>query len=198
MTEQEFRELTAYQPSPAKNQPPAPAAPLPPPISPVPALAPVEYPPINQAYQAPEGPQQASPSYPQPQAAEYSPPPPVQTPPASIIPAPQAAAAAPQQGGGDELRALYDRLHERYKHLVEERDELSRQLSELHKKPGNAEGGHSGDYKEELRLLGKLIDDEQSLRTAALEKGIFPPGEDPYARHDKLVSVFLGIMKHSE
>ena len=191
MTEQEFRELTAYAPSSGKNQHPAQAVPVPPPISPVPAAAPVEYPPINQAYQVPEALQQTSPSYPQPQAAEYSQP--IQP------PAPIAPAAQPQQSGnGDELRALYDRLHERYKHLVEERDELSRQLSELRKKTGIGEGRQSGDYKEELRLLGKLIDDEQSLRTAALEKGNFSAGEDPYARHDKLVNVFLSIMKHSE
>jgi hypothetical protein len=194
MTEQEFRELTAYAPSPAKSQHPAPAVPVPPPISPAPAAPPAEYPPINQAYQAPDGPQQTSPSYPQPQAAEYQQP--VQTPPASIVPA--VSPEAPQKGNGEELRALYDRLHERYKHLVEERDELSRQLSELRRKTGSGEGGRAGDYKEELRLLGKLIDDEQSLRAAALEKGTFQPGEDPYVRHDKLVNVFLNIMKHSE
>jgi hypothetical protein len=156
--------------------------------------APAEYTPINQAYQIPEGPPQAAPSYPPPQAAEY--PQPIQTPPAAPVAAP--AAAAERTGGGEELRALYDRLHERYKHLVEERDELSRQLSDLRKKVGSGEGARQGDYKEELRLLGKLIDDEQSLRAAALEKGTFPTGEDPYARHDKLVSVFLSIMKHSE
>jgi hypothetical protein len=110
-----------------------------------------------------------------------------------VTPAPQ-----PPNGNGEELRALYDRLHERYKHLVEERDELSRQLSDLRKKTGSGEGKQTGDYKEELRLLGKLIDDEQSLRAAALEKGNFSAGEDPYARHDKLVNVFLSIMKHSE
>jgi hypothetical protein len=188
MTEQEFRELTAYQPSPVKSQPPAQTAPVLPPISPVQAAAPAEYIPTNPVYQAPEEPQQASPSYPQPQAVEY--PQPIQTPAPTIAP-------AAQQGNGDELRALYDRLHERYKHLVEERDELSRQLSELRKKTGG-EGGRSGDYKEEIRLLGKLIDDEQSLRAAALEKGTFHPGEDPYARHDKLVNVFLSIMRYPD
>jgi hypothetical protein len=191
MTEQEFRELTAYQPSPSKNQHAAQA--MPPPISPAQAAAPVEYPPINQSYQAPDETQQTSPPYIQPQAVEY--PQPIQTPPAPIAPI---LPPEPQKGNDEELRALYNRLHERYKHLVEERDELSRQLSELRKKTGIGEGGRSGDYKEELRLLGKLIDDEQSLRAAALEKGSFQPGEDPYARHDKLVNVFLSIMKHSE
>ncbi|MDR1136989.1 MAG: hypothetical protein LBK91_01585 [Synergistaceae bacterium] len=190
MTEQEFRELTAYQPSPVKNQPPGQTPPVPPPISPIPAAPPVEYPPINQAYQAPETAPQISPSY--SQAAEYQQP--IQAAPPSIVPETQEQ----PHGNGDELRTLYDRLHERYKHLIEERDELSRQVSQLRNKTAAGGDGQSGDYKEELRLLGKLIDDEQSLRTAAMEKGIFQPGEDPYARHDKLVNVFLGIIKHSE
>jgi hypothetical protein len=181
MTEQEFRELTAYSPSPAKNQAPTP------PVAPAP---PAEYPPANQAYQAAETAAQMSPSY--TQAAEYQQP--VNIPPAPVVSPVQQESP---KGSGDELRTLYDRLHERYKHLVEERDELSRQLSDLRGNAAPGGGGQPGDYKEELRLLGKLIDDEQSLRAAALEKGIYQPGEDPYARHDKLVNVFLGIIKHS-
>jgi hypothetical protein len=97
----------------------------------------------------------------------------------------------------EELREQLVRLGERYKRIVEERDSLSRQITELKRAAAEqAQTGATGgsDSREEIRLLGKLIDDEQSLRKAALESGTYRPGEDPYARHDKLVNVFLNIV----
>jgi hypothetical protein len=97
----------------------------------------------------------------------------------------------------EELREQFVRLGERYKRIVEERDSLSRQITELKRaaaeRAKNETSGGS-DYREEIRLLGKLIDDEQSLRKTALENGTFRMGEDPYSRHDKLVNVFLNIV----
>jgi uncharacterized coiled-coil DUF342 family protein len=101
----------------------------------------------------------------------------------------------------DELMEQYGRLSERFKSLVEERDNLSRQVTDL--KRALAERGESSaapghDFKEEIRLLGKLIDDEQTLRKVAIENGTYKPGEDTYARHDRLVNVFLNIVAHSD
>jgi hypothetical protein len=98
----------------------------------------------------------------------------------------------------------YSRLSDRFKRIVEERDNLSRQVVELkraisERAKNEPEGSVNGrDFKEEIRLLGKLIDDEQTLRRVAVESGAFRPGEDPYARHDKLVNVFLNIVAHSD
>jgi hypothetical protein len=101
------------------------------------------------------------------------------------------------QARHDELADQYTKLMDRHKRILEERDALSRQVSEL--RQALAERGESGaaegrDYKEEIRLLGKLIEDEQLLRKAAISSGAYRPGEDPYARHDKLVNVFLNIV----
>jgi hypothetical protein len=90
----------------------------------------------------------------------------------------------------------YARLSERFKRLVEERDALSRQVSEL--KRAAAEQSQNGapkgrDYNEEIRLLGKLIDDEQALRKTAAK-----PGDSLYERHDKLLNVFLNIVARTE
>jgi hypothetical protein len=101
----------------------------------------------------------------------------------------------------DELMEQYKRLSERFKRIVEERDSLSRQVSEFRRTLAERDQNgtlHGRDYKEEIRLLGKLIDNEQSLRNAAIERGAYNPGDDPYARHDKLVSVFLNIVKREE
>jgi hypothetical protein len=101
----------------------------------------------------------------------------------------------------EELRDQLVRLGERYKRIVEERDSLSRQITELKRAAAErTQAGATGgsDYREEIRLLGKLIDDEQSLRKAAVESGAFKPGEDPYARHDRLVNVFLNIVAKSD
>jgi hypothetical protein len=95
----------------------------------------------------------------------------------------------------EELMEQYAHLSDRFKRLVEERDSLSRQVSEL--KRAAAEQSQTGasqghDYKEEIRLLGKLIDDEQALRSIA------KPGDELYARHDRFVNVFLNIVARSE
>jgi chromosome segregation ATPase len=97
----------------------------------------------------------------------------------------------------DELMEQFVRLNDRYKRIVEERDALSRQVTELRRVIAERQAsgeplGH--DYKEEIRLLGKLLDDEQSLRKAAMESGVFKPSQDTYARHDRLVNVFLNIV----
>jgi chromosome segregation ATPase len=95
----------------------------------------------------------------------------------------------------EELKEQYVRLGDRFKRLVEERDALSRQVSELRStlaEYGRTRESQGRDYKEEIRLLGKLIDDEQSLR------GTAKPGDELYARHDKLVDVFLNIAARTE
>jgi hypothetical protein len=118
---------------------------------------------------------------------------------------PHASSEIVPQRKHEELMEQYARLSDRFKRIVEERDALSRQVTELRKAltdrgASSAQAGEGGprDYKEEIRLLGKLIDDEQSLRAVAIEKGVYKPGEDPYARHDKLVSVFLNIVGRTE
>ena len=231
MTEQEFRELTAYQPpSQPKHNPPVSSiatavaagnAPVPP-IPPIPHMpdahqgAPIGAPPspplfpvppdvadhstqnqfISQIHQQPTAPPVHE-AVPIPPAPAPVPAPPTQM----TAPAP---AAEPHKGTSDlvpqekhnELMEQYARLVERYKHLVEERDALSRQVAELkHALSEHGESGAGGrDYKEEIRLLGKLIEDEQSLRKAVVDSGAYKPGDDPYARHDKLVNVFLNIV----
>ncbi|MDR1515471.1 MAG: hypothetical protein LBS45_07550 [Synergistaceae bacterium] len=203
MTEQEFRELTAYQP------------PSPPPKAHGPAVASVAAAvaavktPINNTAQEPPAPEQILqvPAQPREEPVQIPIEAQIQTtaqahaqaqgqvyPPQieSSAPAPQSVSfeMVPQQKH-EELMEQYARLSDRFKRLVEERDSLSRQVSEL--KHSIAEQGQAGeskgrDYKEEIRLLGKLIDDEQALRNAA------QPGDELYARHDKLVSVFLNIV----
>jgi hypothetical protein len=100
----------------------------------------------------------------------------------------------------NEVMEQYARLNDRFKRVVEERDALSKQIAEL--KRALAERGESQaggrDYKEEIRLLGKLIEDEQSLRKVVYESGAFKIGDDPYARHDRLVNVFLNIVARTE
>ena len=253
MTEQEFRELTAYQPpSPPKHSPgvssiaaavaaagnkaqpnavpeqaqqarsadvPFPTAPDPD-IMDIPASGQF----ISQIHEQPAAatlpPTPPPPPMPAPAPVAVPPPPPIPPPPPPPIPGPppppmptpapiQAAAhyPAPQpkpagdimpQAKHDELAEQYTKLMERHKRILEERDALSRQVSELKQalaerggEPGSVEGR---DYKEEIRLLGKLIEDEQLLRKAVISSGAHKPGEDPYARHDKLVNVFLNIV----
>ncbi|MDR1134383.1 MAG: hypothetical protein LBL05_09460 [Synergistaceae bacterium] len=226
MTEQEFRELTAYQPPspPPKAHGPAVASvaaavaavktpmdnaaqepPLPEPIAQVPpppqAAEPVVQMPIEAQIQT------TAQAHAQAQGQHYSPPPqqaefsitqnPIQ-PTQAEPPAPAAPSVSfemvPQQKH-EELMEQYAHLNDRFKRLVEERDALSRQVSELRhtvaeqSKDGALQGR---DYKEEIRLLGKLIDDEQSLRVAAR------PGDELYARHDRLVNVFLNIVARVE
>jgi hypothetical protein len=96
----------------------------------------------------------------------------------------------------EELMEQYTRLTERFKGLVEERDSLSRQVSELKRalaeyQKNGAIQGH--DYKEEIRLLGKLIDAEQALRNTSAK-----PGDYLYERQDKLLKVFLNIVAVKE
>jgi len=100
----------------------------------------------------------------------------------------------------NELVEQYMRLGERHKRILEERDALAKQVTELKRVIAEREEAKAAglDYKEEIRLLGKLIDNEQSLRKTVLESGEYKSGDDPYARHDKLVNVFLNIVSHIE
>jgi hypothetical protein len=224
MTEQEFRELTAYQPP---SPPPKAHGPT---VASVAAAVAAVKAPTNNTAQEPPSPEQTTQAPAQPQAVEpvqmpveaqiqttaqalaqaqgqiYSPQqaelsflqPPIQPAQAeSVLPAPQSASSemVPQQKH-EELMKQYNRLVERFKSLAEERDALSRQVSEL--KRVLAEQEKNGvvpgrDYKEEIRLLGKLIDSEQALRTAAAK-----PGDYLYERHDKLLNVFLNIVARTE
>jgi len=218
MTEQEFRELTAYPPPvPTKQNPPVssiaaavankgtdgslppvPQIPMagfpmppqaqnvanadaPPPSPPVPAVPPAaEHSPLNQFF---------SQIIKQPEHTPINEAPPVPPAPAhAMVPAPQEKQ--------NELAEQFTRLLERHKHMLEERDALAREVGEL--KRALAEKGTGRDYKEEIRLLGKLIDNEQSLRKTVVDNGAYKPEEDLYARHDKLVQVFLNIVARIE
>ena len=93
-----------------------------------------------------------------------------------------------------ELVEQFTQLSDRHKRILAERDALAKQVTELKRALAERPEEGNRDYKEEIRLLGKLIDSEQSLRKAVADSGAYKPGEDPYARHDKLVQVFLNIV----
>ena len=244
MTEQEFRELTAYPPpAPQKQNPPvssiaaavankgagsdvpsvptppvpqiptpgiptppqaqkAAKADAPPPIPAVPPIPPVaESLPQNQLFsQIHQQPGQAPVNNrsPLPPAQAHAPTPvsapaPLPTP----APKPESQKIVPVEKH-HELIEQFTRLSDRHKRILAERDELAKQVTELKRALTEREEGGGRDYKEEIRLLGKLIDSEQSLRKAVVDSGAFKPGEDPYARHDKLVQVFLNIVARIE
>jgi len=227
MTEQEFRELTAYQPPPPKQIPPVPSSadaatatgrkgngPVPPvpdkPEAGVPAPSntkgaaqPDVPPPPPVATGLPSQKQYISQIHEQPKPAPTRELPPV---PVSTVAPPSVPASGKESAGAvpeekhNELVEQFGRLSERYKLAVKEQDALTKQVAEL--KRALNERGDAGavgrDFKEEIRLLGKLIDDEQSLRKALMESGTFKPGDEPYARHDKLVTVFLNIVSRLE
>jgi hypothetical protein len=213
MTEQEFRELTAYQsPSPLSSKARGPAV-----ASVAAAVAAVKTPANNAAQEPPSSEQAAQAAaesmqmsveaqvytaaqaqgqvYPQPQAdfsfnqnAVY--------PTQAESPEPQNTSfeIVPQQKHA-ELAEQYADLSDRFKRLTEERDSLLREVSELRR--AIAEQSQAGtlqgrDYKEEIRLLGKLIDNEQSLHNSAV------PGDDLYARHDRLVNIFMNIVARTK
>jgi hypothetical protein len=233
MTEQEFRELTAYQPpspspkahgptvasvaaavaavkTPANNaaqEQPSPEQITHVPAAPVPAVPPPPPQIVEPTQMQVEGQiQTTAQTIAQAQGRVYSPQQaesslsqnPIQTAQAESVPrAPQNGSfeMVPQQKHA-ELMKQYTRLTERFKSLAEERDSLSRQVSELKRvlaeqeKNGTLQGR---DYKEEIRLLGKLIDAEQSLRSADAKQGDYL-----YERHDKLLNVFLNIVARTE
>jgi len=102
-----------------------------------------------------------------------------------------------QKDTQSELLAKYDQLNVRYKHLVEERDNLSRQVNELrHQLEENSQCRRGSS--EELKLLSKLVDEERDLRDYTRENGIMPTSYDSFARHDKLVGAFLSIISRGE
>ena len=109
----------------------------------------------------------------------------------ALAPIPESNKIVPQEKHSD-LTEQFTRLLERHKRILAERDALAREVAELKRVLASKGTGH--DYKEEIRLLGKLIENEQSLRKAVVDSGAYEPGNAPYARHDKLVEVFLNIV----
>ncbi|MDR2523040.1 MAG: hypothetical protein LBC93_05005 [Synergistaceae bacterium] len=92
-----------------------------------------------------------------------------------------------------DLTERFERLSSRHKHIVEERDVLSRQVAELRRKldeKGEVARGH--DAAEEIRMLGKLMEADRRLREMALERGLV--GDDPYLKHEKFVDAFFKIV----
>jgi len=97
------------------------------------------------------------------------------------------------QNAQNDLQEKYDRLNVRHKHIVEERDSLSKQVQDLRRKV-EVSTYHKHDTVEEIKLLNKLIDEEHSLRDEAREKGTLPANYDAFTRHDRFVSAFLSIV----
>jgi hypothetical protein len=97
----------------------------------------------------------------------------------------------------NDLSEKYDRLNVRYKHILEERDALSKQVHDLRRQ---VEGSSSlkHDTVEEIKLLNKLLDEERALRVEAREKGALPTGYDAFARHEKFLNAFLSIVSRGE
>ena len=226
MTEQEFRELTAYQPpTPPKQSPPVSsiaasvaaggnkgadgsAPPVPPepvvtmppqaqhtaqtaaPPQPIPVTQ-EDNSPLNQFVSQINQQQTVAPVQPVPLVSA-----PAHVPPAHVpATVPESNKMVPHEKHSD-LMEQFTRLGERHKRMLAERDALAKQVAELKQSLSEKSEGH--DYKEEIRLLGKLIDNEQSLRKAVVESGTYDPGNAPYARHDRLVEVFLNIVARSE
>jgi predicted transcriptional regulator len=105
----------------------------------------------------------------------------------------------PNQGGDlpqqlSELTSKYEHLNVRYKHIVEERDALSKQVMDLRRKLSEQEESSGGRGRaEEIRVLGKLIDEEHSLREAARESGTLLL-DDLYKSHNRFVNAFFSIV----
>ena len=92
-----------------------------------------------------------------------------------------------------DFQEKYERLGVRYKHLLEERDALSRQVSELRRQLEEA-GACKHDTVEEIKLLNKLLDEERALYDEAREKGALPAAFNALTRHDKFVGAFFNII----
>ena len=107
----------------------------------------------------------------------------------------QAQTQAPNEP--TDIAEKYNRLSVRYKHLVDERDALSRQVWEFRRKLEENPSGKR-DVNEEIRLLNRLIDEEQALRAEAHEKGVLPAGYDALSRHDRFVNAFLSIIAREQ
>ena len=94
----------------------------------------------------------------------------------------------------NDLISKYDRQSIRFKHVLEERDELSRQVSELRRMASNGDIAHGHDVGEEIRLLSKLMDEERGLYESARVNGSLPPEYNPYIRHNQFVDAFFSIV----
>jgi len=112
-------------------------------------------------------------------------------------PAPKSAPKEHASAAQADAAEKYNRLSVRYKHLIDERDALSRQVWEFRRRLEENPSGKN-DVSEEIKLLNKLIDEEQVLRAEARERGALPPGYDPLARHEKFVNAFLSIVTRDQ
>jgi len=98
----------------------------------------------------------------------------------------------------DEMTAKYDQLNTRFKHIVEARDALSKQVLELRKKVDEYEGLNLNGTNESIRLLSKLVDEESYFRAEADRNNFLPPNYNPYDRHNQFVNLFLKLMIRGE
>ena len=122
---------------------------------------------------------------------------PPQAPPLQTSPPQKPEQKAQAHNEPTDISEKYNKLSVRYKHLVDERDALSRQVWEFRRKlEENPSSKH--DVNEELKLLNKLIEEEQALRAQASEKGALPSGYDALARHEKFVNAFLSIVSRDQ
>ena len=103
----------------------------------------------------------------------------------------------PVNASTPDLQEKFNRLNVRYKHILEERDSLSRQVQELRRRIED-EPSYRHDTVEEIRLLNKLMDEERAIRDTAAEKGKLPANYDAFTRHDKFVNAFLSIVSRGE
>ncbi|MDR1379438.1 MAG: hypothetical protein LBJ36_10370 [Synergistaceae bacterium] len=91
----------------------------------------------------------------------------------------------------NDITQQYNHLSMRYKHVLEERDEMSTQIAEFRRRISNESEARVQYKAEALRLLGKLVDEEHSLRESV---GSLPADGDLYARHNKFVKAFFNLM----
>ena len=168
------------------------------------AEAPVRYTPQLQATPTLVTPAQTTPTLVAPAQVTPIQAAPIQAAQAQVTPIQTASAREPEKKeeqlyspAPSDLQEKFDRLNVRYKHIVEERDSLSRQIQDLRRRIEN-EPSYRHDTVEEIRLLNKLMDDERALRDIATEKGRLPIGYDAFARHDKFVNAFLSIVSRGE
>ena len=142
-----------------------------------------------------------TPAQPEPQAAQVPAPAPASIP--APVPKPetnqlqagqtQKPETKQEQKKENDLQSQYDRLNVRYKHIVEERDALARQVHELRRQiEGDSSCKH--DTIEEIRLLNKLMDEEQKLLDEARKKGALPADCDLFARQDRFMNAYLSII----
>jgi len=100
----------------------------------------------------------------------------------------------------DEMTTRYEQLNNRFKRLVEARDALSKQVSELRAKVDEYEELNLSGTTEAIKLLSRLVDEESNLRNEASKNNnsLLPLGHNPYSRHSQFVNLFLKLMARVE